>query len=171
MNKNKTFFSTETNTEQKALKFKAVFKIPAGSASAKAPLGPMLGQYGIPIAEFCTRYNTLTTEYRQGILLKAIIHMYEDQTYDMAIEDPDTSFFIKTSVEKNENFNTKKNNKYKIKKKKEFNEIITPEMIYEITKTKMAGAVGTKYKKEKSLFKAIIGTIRSMGVLVVPLTK
>ena len=150
----------------KELKFKATFKIPAGAASAKAPLGPTLGQYGIPIAEFCTRYNTITSEYKPGIVLKAVVHMYEDQTYDLTLQDPDTSFFIKNCIEKTETYNTKKNNRHKIKKDNVFNDIITKEMIYEIAITKYNGGLNKKYKKIKSLYKAVTGTARSMGLIV-----
>lgn len=152
----------------KDLKFRATFKIPAGTASAKAPLGPTLGQYGIPIAEFCTRYNTLTADYKPGIILKVIVHMYEDQTYDMNLQDPDTSFFIKSCVGKTDTYNTKKNNKHKIKKDHFFTDIITKEMIYEIANTKYNGGLHTKYKKLKSLYKVVTGTARSMGLIVVP---
>jgi len=156
----------QNNINQKELKFTASFKIPAGAASAKAPLGPTLGQYGIPIAEFCTRYNTLTADYKPGIVLKAIVHMYEDQTYDMALQDPDTSFFIKSCVEKSETYNTKKNNRHKIKKDSNFSDLITKEMIYEIALTKYNGGLHKKYKKIKSLYKVVTGTARSMGLIV-----
>lgn len=172
MKKTKLLLQQQQNAlpNQKELKFTASFKIPAGSASAKAPLGPTLGQYGIPIAEFCTRYNTLTADYKQGIVLKAIVHMYEDQTYDMTLQDPDTSFFIKSCVEKKETevYQTKKNNKHKIKKGVVFNDLITKEMIYEIALTKYNGGLHKKYKKMRSLYKVITGTARSMGLIVTP---
>jgi len=152
----------------KELKFKATFKIPAGAASAKAPLGPTLGQYGIPIADFCTRYNTITADYKPGIVLKAAVQMYEDQTYDLSLQDPDTSFFIKNCVEKTDTYNTKKNNKHKIKKDNAFKDIITREMIYEIALTKYNGGLNKKYKKLKSLYKVVTGTARSMGLIVTP---
>lgn len=156
----------QTSTNNKELKFKATFKIPAGAASAKAPLGPTLGQYGIPIAEFCTRYNTITADYKPGIVLKAVVQMYEDQTYDLTLQDPDSSFFIKNCIEKTEPYNTKKNNRHRIKKDHTFTDLITREMLYEIAVTKYNGGLNKKYKKIKSLYKAINGTARSMGLIV-----
>lgn len=33
---------------------------PAGMASVSSPLGPLLGQYGINIMEFCNQFNERT---------------------------------------------------------------------------------------------------------------
>lgn len=160
--------TAQLNTEEKALKCKAVFKIPAGAASAKAPLGPALGQYGIPIAEFCTRYNTLTEEYKAGTILKALVNLYEDNTYDISIQNPDSSFFIKMALERDESFNTKKNNKIRGISTKKYKDIINTNILYEIAFEKYKGGLNTTYSSVKPLYKSLVGTVRSMGLIVIP---
>ena len=159
------------NHEDRVLKSKAIFKIPAGAASAKAPLGPALGQYGIPIAEFCTRYNTLTEQYKPGTILKAMVTLYEDNTYDIAIQNPDASFFIKMALERTTNFSTKKNNKIRGKDSTKYTDIIPTTILYEVASQKYTGGLNTTYSNIKSLYKALVGTTRSMGLIVVPSNK
>lgn len=156
------------NNEDRVIKSKAIFKIPAGAASAKAPLGPALGQYGIPIAEFCTRYNTLTDQYKAGTILKALVTLYEDNTYDIAIQNPDASFFIKMALERLNIFATKKNNKIRGKDNSKYGDIITTTILYEVAKQKYAGGLSATYSNVKSLYKALLGTTRSMGLVVIP---
>lgn len=160
--------NTNVTNEEKVLKCKAIFKIPAGAASAKAPLGPALGQYGIPIAEFCTRYNTLTDEYKAGTILKALVNLYEDNTYDITIQNPDASFYIKMALGKEETFSTKKNNKIRGKNGQKNKDIITTNIIYEVANAKYVGGLSNTYSNIKSLYKSLIGTVRSMGLIVVP---
>jgi len=160
--------NTTTQHEEKVLKCKAIFKIPAGAASAKAPLGPALGQYGIPIAEFCTRYNTLTEEYKPGTVLKALVNLYEDQTYDISIQNPDASFFIKLALERETKFTTKKNNKIRFKAKQIYEDVIPTNILYEVAMAKYKGGLHKNYNNVKSLYKALLGTVRSMGLIVLP---
>jgi len=58
----------------------------AGLASSKAPLGPTLGQYGIPISDFCTMFNTLTESYNSGLLLHVSVFLYADLGYEIFVE-------------------------------------------------------------------------------------
>jgi len=160
--------NTATHNEEKILKCKAIFKIPAGAASAKAPLGPALGQYGIPIAEFCTRYNTLTEEYKAGTILKALVNLYEDNTYDISIQNPDAAFYIKMALERDEIFSTKKNNKIKGKNKQKYKDIISTNILYEIADAKYKGGLSNIYSSVKPLYKSLVGTARSMGLIVIP---
>lgn len=159
--------NTATNDE-KTLKCKAIFKIPAGAASAKAPLGPALGQYGIPIAEFCTRYNTLTDEYKAGTILKALVNLYEDNTYDISIQNPDAAFYIKMALGRDEIFNTKKNNKIRGKNGQTYKDIITTNILFEVAVAKYKGGLSNTYSSIKPLYKSLVGTARSMGLIVVP---
>lgn len=159
--------NTTQNNEEKTLKCKAIFKIPAGAASAKAPLGPALGQYGIPIAEFCTRYNTLTDEYKAGTILKALVNLYEDNTYEISIQNPDAAFYIKMALNRDEIFNTKKNNKIRGKNNQKYKDIIPTSILYEVASAKYNGGLSTIYSSVKPLYKSLVGTARSMGMIVV----
>jgi hypothetical protein len=70
-------------------------KILAFQASSKEPVGPALGQLGIPIMDFCTKFNGSTQKYINDTPLNVIIYSYGSQKYDFLIKFPDFSFFIK----------------------------------------------------------------------------
>jgi len=75
-------------------------KILASQASSKEPVGPSLGQLGIPIMEFCTKYNALTQRFFSDVLLNVVIYSYGSQKYDFIIKFPDFNFFIRRCFDK-----------------------------------------------------------------------
>lgn len=134
-------------------------KIPAMSATAKAPLGPTLGQYGIPIAEFCNQFNKLTIVYKEGVLLNCKVTMYTDQSYSMEIAEPDLTFFFKSAVGINCGWG--KPGHYEASRKTLG--LLTPQMVYEVCLLK-----GTNQNKNfKSYYKMCLGTLYSMGYLYI----
>lgn len=70
-------------------------KILASQASSKEPVGPTLGQFGIPIMDFCNKFNGLTQKFFNDSPLNVVIYSYGSQKYDFIIKFPDFSFFIK----------------------------------------------------------------------------
>jgi ribosomal protein L11 len=66
-------------------------RIPAQQASTKEPVGPALGQYGIPAGDFCTRFNTGTEKYITGTPVDATLLYYKDKKYDIVLDLPDLS--------------------------------------------------------------------------------
>jgi ribosomal protein L11 len=65
------------------------------SASSKEPVGPVLGQFGIPIVDFCKKFNNFTEKFEDNILLKVIIFNFGNQKYDFIVKFPEIFFFIK----------------------------------------------------------------------------
>ncbi|MBI2103856.1 50S ribosomal protein L11 [Candidatus Woesebacteria bacterium] len=82
-----------------AKKVKVVLKInlPAGEATPAPPLGPALGQHGIPIMDFVRQYNDQTAKMK-GQILPAEITIYEDRTFDFVIKKPPVSEMIKKTL-------------------------------------------------------------------------
>lgn len=50
----------------------------ARQASATPPLGPTLGQFGIPIIKFCDQFNSVSYKFKRSIKLCVVLY----QTYD-----------------------------------------------------------------------------------------
>lgn len=70
-------------------------KIFSQEASSKEPVGPTLGQFGIPIMDFCKKFNELTDKYLTKTLLNVVVFSYGGQKYDFLIKFPDYQFFIR----------------------------------------------------------------------------
>jgi len=68
----------------KAIKARLKMKIPAGRASAAPPVGSTLGQYGVNMMDFITKFNDQTKDM-QGATLTAHINVYEDRTMDFSV--------------------------------------------------------------------------------------
>ncbi|MFO7251124.1 MAG: 50S ribosomal protein L11, partial [Actinomycetes bacterium] len=67
--------------------------ISAGEAGP-ATVGKDLGPLGINLMEFCKRYNALTAD-RRGFTVPAVITVYEDRSFDLAIKQPTTASLIR----------------------------------------------------------------------------
>jgi large subunit ribosomal protein L11 len=73
--------------------------IKSQSATSGPPLGPALGQFGVPTMDFCKRFNELSKTYEKGVLLNTIIHVKFDRTYEIFLKGPPISFLIKNIIE------------------------------------------------------------------------
>lgn len=71
--------------------------IPAGSATAAPPVGPALGQHGLPIMDFVKQFNEKTKE-KQGNLLPVVITVYDDRTFTFITKEPPVAEMIKKSL-------------------------------------------------------------------------
>ena len=72
-------------------------QIPAGAATPAPPVGPALGQHGLNIQEFVTKFNAATQDQR-GDVLPVIINVYEGRTYDFITKKPPASNLIKKAL-------------------------------------------------------------------------
>ena len=77
-------------------KVKAIVKLycPAGVANPAPPVGPALGQHGVNIMEFCKKFNE-ETKGREGLMLPAIITIYEDRSFTFIVKSPPVSVLLK----------------------------------------------------------------------------
>lgn len=137
----------------KAIKTVLTLQIPAGQANPAPPVGPALGQHGLNIQEFCTRFNE-ATRAKMGEIIPVEITVYVDRTFDLKFKEPPVSDLLRKAagVEKGSG-NPLKN---KIGK-------VTKQQIEDIAKRKMPDL---NTKDLQAAMKMVEGTARSMGIEV-----
>ena|SRR3989344_972671 len=142
-------------TPKKGKKIKAYVKlnIPAGKATPAPPVGPALGQHGVPLMDFCKEFNARTTKMGDDII-PVVLTVYEDRTFTFITKTPITSALIKKVLKKDKGSAVP--NKDKIG-------TLTRQQVEEIATIKMPD-LNTKDMEEA--VKVIEGTARSMGVKV-----
>jgi large subunit ribosomal protein L11 len=72
-------------------------QIPAGKANPAPPVGPALGQHGIPIQDFCTQFNNATRDQGDAII-PVEITVYDDRSFTFITKKPPASYLIKKEV-------------------------------------------------------------------------
>jgi len=82
-----------------AKKVKTIIKlqIQGGKANPAPPVGPALGQHGLDIQGFCTRFNEATKD-KMGEVVPAVITVYEDATFDFILKTPPASALLKKAA-------------------------------------------------------------------------
>jgi len=126
---------------------------PGGKATPAPPLGPTLGQAGVNIGEFVTRFNAMTKN-SIGDTIPVVISVYEDRTFDFIVKTPPASSLIlkAAKIEKGSGKpNTSKAGK------------ITKAQLREIAERKLPDLNANTVEQA---MKIIEGTARSMGVEV-----
>ena len=80
-------------------KVKTIVKVnlPAGEATPAAPLGPLLGQHGVPIMDFVRAYNEKSAPFK-GNIVPAVITIYEDRSFDFELKLAPVSEMIKKKL-------------------------------------------------------------------------
>ena len=140
-----------------AKKIKTYIKlnIPAGSATAAPPVGPALGQHGLPIMEFVKAFNE-RTKGKQGNILPVVITVYEDRTFAFITKEPPVAEMIKKAL------NLEKGSGTALK---EAVGTLTYEQVRAIAEAKLPDL---NTKDIEGAMKIVEGTAKSMGVKVTP---
>jgi large subunit ribosomal protein L11 len=139
--------------EKKVIK-QIKLQIPAGKATPAPPVGPALGQAGINIGEFVTKFNEATRPM-MGDTVPVVISVYDNRSFDFVLKTPPASnLILKTiGVEKGSGTNlTKKAGK------------VTKKQLREIAEKKMVDLNANDIDAAISM---MAGTARSMGIDVV----
>mgnify|MGYP001567999920 FL=1 len=137
---------------KKAVK-KLKLQIPAGKANPAPPVGPALGQAGINIGEFVTKFNDATKKMI-GDIIPVEISVYENRSFDFVLKTPPaSSLLLKTlGIKKGSG----KNVTSKVGK-------VTKQQLIDIA-TKKLPDLNTNDPEQGA--KIIAGTARSMGIEV-----
>ncbi|OHB20844.1 MAG: 50S ribosomal protein L11 [Parcubacteria group bacterium RIFCSPLOWO2_01_FULL_48_18] len=81
----------------KEIKARLKLQIPAGQANPAPPIGPALGQHGVNIQEFCTRFNEATKQMA-GDVIPAEITIYTDRSFEFRLKTPPASALLKKAA-------------------------------------------------------------------------
>lgn len=76
---------------------KIKLQIRGGQANPAPPVGPALGQAGLNIQEFCTKFNDASKD-KMGELVPVEITVYKDRSYDFTMKEPPASELIKQAA-------------------------------------------------------------------------
>ena len=138
-----------------AKKIKTIIKlnIKAGEATPAPPVGPALGQHGLPIMEFVKAFNDRTAS-QKGTIIPAVITVYTDRTFSFIVKKPPVAEMIKKAMMKE---------KGSQKPGKEMIGTLTMTQAEEIAKAKMEDLNTNDVKMATRI---VMGTARSMGVEV-----
>lgn len=124
---------------------------PAGKATPAPPLGSTLGQAGVNIGDFVTKFNAQTKEM-MGEMIPAEITVYEDRTYSFILKTPPATGLILKAIGAEKG--SGKPNTSKVG-------TLNKQQLKEIAEKKMADL--NAHTVEQAM-KIIAGSARSMGV-------
>ncbi len=139
-----------------AKKIKAVVKlnIMAGKANPAPPIGPALGQHGVPLMEFCKLFNERTGKMGAD-LVPAIVTVYEDRSFTFITKTPPAASLLLKAAGLAKGSGVP--NRDKVGK-------VSRSLIKEIAQRKMPDL---NANDEAQAIKIIEGTARSMGIEVI----
>ena len=136
-----------------AKKVKTIIKLnlSAGTATPAPPVGPALGQHGVPIMEFIKEYNARTAK-QKGQIIPAVITVFEDRTFTFITKLPPVAALIKQKIALQKG--SGKPNTEKVGK-------LTKIQVQEIATVKLPDL---NTDNVEAAMKIVAGTARSMGI-------
>ncbi|OGK28914.1 50S ribosomal protein L11 [Candidatus Roizmanbacteria bacterium RIFCSPHIGHO2_02_FULL_40_9] len=137
----------------KKIKTQVKLNLPAGAATPAPPVGPVLGQHGIPIMDFIKQYNERTSQ-QKGQVIPAVITVYEDNSFTFVTKLSPVSEMIKKKlgIQKGGG-NAGRENVAKL----------TKQQVKEIAEEKMKDLNAVDVEGAMNI---VAGTARSMGIEV-----
>jgi len=139
--------------KEKKIKAYVKLNIPAGKANPAPPVGPSLGQHGVPLMDFCKEFNARTKDMGDDVI-PVVLTVYEDRSFSFITKTPLTSKLIMKAVGVQKGSGVPNKNKVGA---------ITKKQVEEIAKIKMPDL---NAKELAQAVKVVEGTARSMGVTV-----
>jgi large subunit ribosomal protein L11 len=129
-------------------------QLPGGKANPAPPVGPVLGQHGVNIMEFCKQFNAKTQKQMDEII-PVILTVYKDRSFTFELKTSPVSYLIKKTIKLAKGSAVP--NKDKVG-------TLTKAQAMEIAQLKMTDMTAASVD---AAFKTVCGTARSMGVDIV----
>lgn len=126
-------------------------QIKAGQANPAPPIGPVLGQHGVNIMEFCKQFNA-RTQKSMGEVTPVVLTVYKDRSFTFEVKTPPVSYLLKKAA--NLESGSKVPNRDKVA-------VLPSAKIREIATMKM---VDLNVNDVEAAMKCVAGTARSMGI-------
>jgi len=128
-------------------------QVTGGQANPAPPIGPVLGQHGVNIMEFCKQFNA-KTQKQQGETVPVVITVYKDRSFTFELKTPPVSYLIKKALKLEKGSSTP--NTAKVGK-------ITKAQVQKIAEEKIKDLNTTSVE---AAMRIVAGSARSMGVTV-----
>ncbi len=135
----------------KIIQTKIKLNLPAGEATPAPPVGPALGQHGVPIMDFIKEYNAQTAK-KKGQIIPAVITVYKDRSFTFITKLPPVAAMIKKTL--NLQKGSGKPNLEKVGK-------LNKAQVDQIAKDKLDDL---NTDNVEAAVKVVAGTARSMGI-------
>lgn len=129
-------------------------QMPAGKATPAPPLGPALGQHGVNIGEFVSKFNAATAQMGE-VIIPAEITIYQDRTFDFKLKTPPASDLLRKAARVEKGAGNPLKDKVGT---------VTRAQIREIAERKMEDL---NANDTEGAMKIVEGSARSMGIEVV----
>jgi large subunit ribosomal protein L11 len=130
---------------------KVKLQIPGGQATPAPPVGPALGQHGVNIGMFVSKFNDRTKQM-QGTIIPVEITIYRDKSFEFITKSPPAAVLLKKAAGIAQGSGVP--NKDKVGK-------VTQAQLREIAQQKMADL--NAHDVDHAV-RIIAGTARSMGI-------
>ncbi|MDD3712136.1 MAG: 50S ribosomal protein L11 [Candidatus Izemoplasmatales bacterium] len=137
----------------KEIKNVVKLQVAGGKATPAPPIGPILGQAGVNIQQFCVQFNERTKDM-VGSVIPVVLTVYDDRSFTFITKTPPASDLLKKAC--------------KIQKgagnpKTETVATITKQQLREIATLKMPDLNANDVEAAMNI---IAGTARQMGIVV-----
>jgi large subunit ribosomal protein L11 len=132
---------------------KVKLQVPGGQATPAPPVGPALGQHGVNIGEFVSKFNEQTRD-AQGTIIPVEITIFGDRTFTFITKSPPAAVLLKQAAGLAQGSAVPNRDKVGT---------VTRAQVEEIAQTKMNDL---NARTLESACRQIEGTARSMGVEV-----
>ena len=128
-------------------------QLPAGKATPAPPVGPALGQHGVPLMQFVKEYNE-RTQQQAGQIIPVVITVYEDRSFTFVTKTPPAADLLRQAAGVGKG---SANPTVKVGK-------VTADQVREIAELKLKDLNAIDLD---GAIKQVEGTARSMGIDVV----
>jgi large subunit ribosomal protein L11 len=127
-------------------------QLPAGKATPAPPVGPALGQHGVPLMQFVKEYNE-RTQQMAGQIIPVVITVYEDRSFTFVTKTPPAADLLRKAAGVDKGSPNPKTIVAKV----------TSDQVKEIAELKMKDLNAIDIE---GAIKQVEGTARSMGIEV-----